>query len=117
MMFFVREHLFFGTSGAAPFLTTNLFGKHLTLGLDILILFFETLAEFFPRMIAVHLAGPFLLAFDLDAGRNMLEIHAGRGLVDLLSPATRTENKFSDQVFFFNPYFSHTGVQGIELFF
>ena len=70
-------------------------------------LFFNAFAKFTAREVAVHFARPVALAFEFDAGWLVLEVNAGRGLVDLLSPATTAQDEFLRQVIFTDVHARH----------
>ena len=57
----------------------------------------EFVSEFAARKESVLFAGTMALAFDGDAGWEVLEENAGGGLVDFLAASTAAEGEFFEQ--------------------
>ena len=97
-MFFVCEDFFLRPLRAFSFLAADLFKSLLLATFFLKQALFDAFAKFAPRMEAIHLSGAFLLAFDFDAARDVLEIDAGGGFVDFLSAAAGAEDEFFDKI-------------------
>ena len=95
---FLFEHFFLLTTGASFFLLADLLLLPLLFAHFIKELLLEAFAKFTPCQETVELARALLLTLHFVACGDMLQIDTGMGFIDLLSPATASQNKFFDQV-------------------
>jgi len=103
-------------AGSAAFLAADFFEALLAGGFFAEGDFFELVAEFAAGEEAVEGAGAFGVAFDFEAGGEVLEIDAGAGLVDLLSSVSGAADEFFGEVFLADAEFLHAFLQGVSFF-
>ena len=75
---------------------------------------FEMFAEAGPGDLAVLFARPGLLAIHFVPAREMLQVDAGRGLVDFLPAAPGSEDKTFFQILFEDPEAFHAFGEGVH---
>ena len=103
MLALLGQHLLFGSAGSAPLLAADLFDLLLAGAFGLIDLLFELLAQLSAGEVAVELSRAVPLAFDLDPGRQVLEIDARTRLIDFLPPAARTQNELLDEIIISDP--------------
>jgi len=102
----------FRAAGAPAFLAADFFDFLLTGGFAAETDVIEAVAQFSPCEMAVEFAGALALAFDLDAGGQMFQIYARRGLVDFLAAGTGAKNEFLHKILLADAECGHPFVEG-----
>jgi hypothetical protein len=94
------EDFLLGLSGPASFLTADLFDPHLLRADQSRLESFDPVEDQPSGKKPIESLGAFLLAFYVKAGRQVDEIDAGRGFVDLLTAgAGGTDERFPEFLF------------------
>ena len=101
-----------GAEAGAALLAAFFFACLLAVQLLVAAIFFQLLAEFESGEVAVHFARPVSLTFDFDLAREVLEIDAGAGFVDLLPAASGAADEFLKQVVFDDSQRGHSCLEG-----
>ena len=107
----VGNKLFFLGGTALSILTTQFCHFLLIFLLFLTSLLFDAPTKLVPCKLAISFARAALLAFNLNACWLVVYVDARRGLVDLLTATSLTQNKFFDDVFLSNPKLHHPLLQ------
>jgi hypothetical protein len=114
---FLFEHLHLGPLGTFSFLAADLLDPLLFFALLTLNLGFDLSGEDFPSKEPIDSLIPLSLAFYLDTGRKVLQVHTGRRFIDFLAAFAARTHKLLHDILLIDTQALHLPAESILFFF